>query len=81
MQDDLDAGDLDDFVEGIELGDVGDDLDVELVLVLWVVLPNLGRLLLRTYGGHDVVSLLEELFEDVGCAVVSKCPCLAVRRP
>lgn len=66
VEHDFDAGDLDDFVEGVELCDVGHDLHVELVLVFWVVLPDLGRLLLGSDGCYDVMALLEELFEDVG---------------
>lgn len=58
MEDDLDTRDLDDFVESIELGDIGDDLDIELVLVLWVVVPDFAGLLLIPHGRDNIVPLL-----------------------
>lgn len=67
MQDDFDAGDLDDFVKGRGLGDVGDDGDGEFFRgLVGVGGADGGGLGFGADGGDDVVALGEELLEDVG---------------
>lgn len=66
MKDYLDTGSLHDLIEGVGLGDIASDNDLELVLVLvFVGLSNLLRLLLGANGGHNAVAFLEELLKDV----------------
>lgn len=67
MQDDFDAGDLDDFVKGRGLGDVGDDGDGEFFGgFVPVGGADGGGFGFGADGGDDVVALGKELFEDVG---------------
>lgn len=67
MQDGLEAGRLDDLVEGVGLRDVRDDGDGEALGVeLRVGVADLLGLILGADGGDDVVAAFEELLEDVG---------------
>ena len=67
MEDDFDAGDLDDFVEGVGLGDVRDDGDVQFLGgFVGVGGADWGGFGLGADGGHHVVPFGEELLEDVG---------------
>ena len=67
VEDDLDAGDLDDFVKGRGLGDVGDDGDGEFFRgLVRVGGADGGGFSFRADGGDDVVAFGEELLEDMG---------------
>lgn len=68
MQDDFNAGDLDDLVEGAGLGDVGHDDGIQPVLVqIRVGIVDLLGLVLGTNGGHDRVTPREKCLEDMSC--------------
>lgn len=70
VQDHFDAGDLDDFVKGRGLRDVGDDGDGKFFGGLGGVGgTDRGGLGFGADGGDDVVALGEELLEDVGWLV------------
>lgn len=66
VQDDLDTWSLDDLIESVGLRDVGHNRRLQTVLAqAGVGGVDLGCLVLRTNGGHDVVATLEELLQDV----------------
>jgi hypothetical protein len=67
VEDDLDAGDLDDFVKGRGLGDIGDNGDGELLGgLVRVGGADGGGFGLGADRRDDVVAFGEELLEDVG---------------
>lgn len=67
MQDDLNTRDLDYLVEGVWLGYIGHDHDVELVLCLfWVGGPDRSCFLLGPHGCDYAVAFGEELLKNVG---------------
>lgn len=69
MQYDFDAlGFVDYFVEGIGLGDVGHDYNLDSV---WVGGANRGGLFLGANSCDDGVALGMELLKDMGCTNVN----------
>lgn len=68
VEHDLEARDLDDFVKGALLGDVGHDHGLELVLAdAGVRVVDLVGLVLGPDGGHHRVAALKKRLEDVSC--------------
>jgi hypothetical protein len=66
VEDNLDPRDLDDFIEGIDLGNIGHDHDIELLFCLVRVgFPDLLGLGLGTYSRHNTVALLKELLKNM----------------
>ena len=72
MQHDFEAGGLDDLVEGVWLGDVGDNENDKIARGgLGGVGPaDLGCLFLGADGRDDAVAFGEELLQDVGWRVL-----------
>lgn len=67
MQYGSEAGRLDDLVEGVLAGDVGDDGDGQTAgRQVFVDVADLLGLILGADGRDDVVAALEELLENVG---------------
>lgn len=68
VEDNLNAGGLDDLIEGIRLRNIGHDDDLELLPAqLGVGIVDLLGLVLGPDGRDDLVALLDQLVQDVGC--------------
>ena len=69
VQDNLKTGLLHNLIESIELGDIGNNDDLELAAagLIGVGLADVLRFVFRPDGGNHGVALGEKLLEDVGC--------------
>lgn len=66
VEDDLDTRGLDNLVESVGLRDIGHNRRLQTVLPqAGVGGVDLGRLVLRTDSGHNIVATLQKLLEDV----------------
>jgi len=72
VQDDFDAGRLDDLIKGVGLGDVRDDSKGQLLgRLVRVRFPDLLRLVLGPHRRDHIVAFGQELLQDMGCGFES----------